>query len=176
MKRMSKHKMRQRAGFSIMEILVVLIIISISSTVAVVSYASFRKDEAIRGAAEKIRSIIVQTRTRAIAGGHPAEVVFNFDVQQVWVNDLTPAGLHQARKVIPPELLHYDVIMEEVQVGSTTTTSGQVTARFNADGSSEFLTVNIRRADSDDSLDESYYSIQIYPTSSDPKVWPHERK
>ena len=165
-----------RRGFSLPELLVVLIIIGFATTVALLAYGNYRKAANVRSAAEKIKSTIIQARTRAIASNQPSSVVFDMTNEVVWIDDLTSALAIRTPKVIPPEGLGDDVIIEEVQIGSSSFSTGQQRAVFRPDGTNPLVTVHLRRGFDDATQDGNYYSVQIYPTSAEPKVWPNVRR
>lgn len=156
--------------------LVVLVIIGFATTVSVLAYKNYRKTATIRGAAERIKSMIVEARTRAIADNQPSSVTFDLDRQSVWIDDLTTSGGIRTPKAIAPEYIGPEIVIESVRLNSTAFPSGIRRATFNPDGTNAFLTINLRREYDDASVDENYFSIQIYPNSAEPRVWPNERK
>lgn len=166
----------RRRGFSIPELLVVLVIICLLTTTAVLAYGSFRKGSFTKSGAEKVKAAITQARTRAIASGRPSSVLFDLDNNLIWIDDVDLAGNVRVPKVIPPEDLADDVIMTELRIGSSTFVSGRERAIFRPDGTNPFVTVHLRRSFDDSTVDKSYYSVQIYPTSGEAKVWPYVRR
>lgn len=166
----------RRRGFSLPELLVVLVIICFATTVALLAYGNYRRAANVRSGAEKVKSIIVQARTRAIASNQPSAVVFDLTNQALWIDDLDNTLAVRTPKIIPPEGVVNDVLMDEVKVGSSTVTTGLQRAIFRPDGTNPLITVNLRRIGDDASVDENFYSIQMYPTSAEPKIWPNERR
>lgn len=156
--------------------MVVLIIILVATSMALLAYGNYRRGATVRSDAEKIKAILVAARTRAIADGRPSSVLFDLDNQQIWVDDLEAGGEIRRPKAVAPESLNPDVILETVRMGAVTESTGQVRAVFTPEGNNPFVTVLLRRRQADSSLDTSYYSVQIYPSSSEPRVWPHERR
>jgi prepilin-type N-terminal cleavage/methylation domain-containing protein len=167
---------RNSRGFSLVEMLIVVVIIMIMSTVAVLSYGTYRKSAKISGAADRVKALMIQARTRAIGNGAASRFTVDMDRAQVWLDEFDRFGNLKAIKVIHPEPLGADIIVQEVKIGGVTFTSGVVSAMFLPDGTNPRLTVNVRRVDSPAGADASYYSVQLFPTSSDPKIWPNARK
>jgi len=166
---------RRRRGFSMAEMLVVLVIIAFASTVSLLAYSNYRQGANVRTSAEKVRALLVNARARSIASGLPAAVTFDLDNQSYWIDDLDSALAIRAAKAIPPEVFPEEVIVESLKIGADVHEDGTRRIVFRPEGTNPFITVNLRRAFGDD-VDTNYYAIQMYPTSADPKVWAHARK
>jgi prepilin-type N-terminal cleavage/methylation domain-containing protein len=167
---------RRLRAFTLAELLVVLVIISFASTVALLAYSNYRKAATARGAAEKVKRVLVEARSRAIADGRPSQVVFDLTAQVMWIDDLETNGQIRAPKVTPPEPFGPGVVVETVQIQSTTFSDGLIQAVFRPDGTNPLTKVILRREAADPSVDENYYTVQIYPTSAEPRVWPNARR
>lgn len=167
---------RRRRGFTIAEVLVVLVIISFASTVSLLAYSNYRKAATVRSAAEMIKRTMVDARYRAIANGTPSQVVFDLTNQAFWVDVLDTDGSILKPKVIQPEPIGEEVVLESVQIQSTTYSSGQRSVIFQADGTNPLAKVILRREADDPNLDESYYTVQIYPSSAEPHIWANTRR
>ncbi|MCC6546316.1 prepilin-type N-terminal cleavage/methylation domain-containing protein [Candidatus Sumerlaeota bacterium] len=165
-----------RRGFSIPELLVVLVIITILTTTAVLAYGNFRKATFTKAGAEKVKAAITQARTRAIASNIPCSVVFDLNNHVIWSDDMDMLGNVRKPKIIPVEDLGDDVIISQVQIGANTYTTGTRRATFLPDGTNPLVTVHLRRSMDDSTVDQSYYSVQIYPTSGEARVWAHVRR
>jgi prepilin-type N-terminal cleavage/methylation domain-containing protein len=163
-------------GFSLAEVLVVVVIISFASAMAILAYSNSRKSASVEGAAERIRSMMVNARFQAIADSYPSQIVFDLTNQQVWIDALDGSGQIRVPKIVAPEILGSDVVLETVKINSTTYSQGLAMAVFTAEGTNPLVTVNLRREFDDASISENYYSVQMYPSSSEPKVWPNVRK
>ncbi len=125
---------------------------------------------------EKVRSGLVQARSRSIAAGLPSSFVVDIDNNTFWIDDLNSDYTVKSPKIIPLEYLPQDAVIEEVTINSTTFSDGIRGILFQSDGTNPFLTIVLRRTNADITQDKNYYSIQMYPSSSTPKVWPNERK
>ena len=158
------------------EMLVVLVIITFATSIALLAYGNYRKTSTVRSAAEKIKRVMIEARSRAIADGRPSQVVFDLTEQTIWVDDLDGTGQLRAPKVVEPEFLGRDIILETVQVQNTTVSTGLARATFFPDGTNPLTKVILRRSDSDANVDDSYFTVQIYPSSAEPRVWPNARR
>lgn len=156
--------------------MVVLVIILVASSLALLAYGNFRRSATVRSDAEKIKAILVAARTRAIADGKPSSVLFDLDTQQMWVDDLEANGDIRRPKAVPVEFINPDVLLESVRLGATTQTTGQARVTFTPEGTNAFVTVLLRRQKADTAVDTNYYSVQLYPSSSEPRVWAYERR
>lgn len=174
----AKRSSRGRRGFSLAELLVVIVIVGFASSMAILSYSQFRQAQNVRSEADKIKALLVNARTRAIAEGDPVQVVFDLTNQAMWVDDLEEGTRAVIRpKVIAPEAVNEQVVLEAVQVGGDPEVTDDLAyAIFDATGTNPFITIILRRADDDPSIDENYTSIQLYPSSAEPKIWPNERR
>lgn len=180
---------RPQKGYSLPELLVVLAIIAIGSSMAVIAYSQSLKNGALRQEAEKIKSLIINARTQAIAEAAPAEIVFEIENGQIWINMLdSGATTITAPKTIAPVMINQDVVIEEVRVNSFSDIDDNTCAHedpddicdcrcavFEPDGTNPLLVVNLRRRDADPDVDENYFSIRIWPSSSSAEVFPNER-
>lgn len=171
-----KHSRPRRRGFTIAEVLVVLVIISFASTISLLAYSNYRKAATVRSAAEMIKRTMVDARYRAIASGTPSRVVFDLTNQAFWVDVIDTDGTIIDPKVVPPEPIGAEVILESVQIQSTTFSTGQRSVVFQPDGTNPLAKVILRREADDPNLDESYYTVQMYPSSAEPHIWANTRR
>lgn len=165
-----------RRGFSLAEILVVLTIIAFASTVALLAYSNYRKGSNVRNAATEVSRVLSTAHMRAIAQNRPSSVVFDIGNSAFWIDDLEDTLDVRTPKVVPPKFLSEDVVIDTVRIGAAEYTNGQQRVIFWPDGTKSFITVNLRNTYDDSGADESYYSIQMYPTAPEPKIWPNARK
>ncbi|MBI5155612.1 prepilin-type N-terminal cleavage/methylation domain-containing protein [Candidatus Poribacteria bacterium] len=162
-------------GFSMAEILVVLFILALGSTIALYSYANYRKSLTVQTSARKFQAVLSQARGRAINFNLPNQVTVDLDSESFWVDELNSTRTDYKAKVIPEEKVSEFVIIEQLQIGSSTFTSGIHAIVFEPDGTSPFVVVHMRREFDDPSQDENYYSVRMYPSSGEPQVLPKQR-
>ncbi len=75
---------KNSCGFSMVELLVVVAVIGIVVSISVPAFGNLRKRSAVRAAVGEIRSVILRTRSRAIARGANSAVRFRQDGEE-WV-------------------------------------------------------------------------------------------
>ena len=68
---------RHRAGFTLLELLVVMAIMGMLMTVGVVAFFSIGKGARMRGAVSNVQSVLSLVRQRAILKQHPLEIRFD---------------------------------------------------------------------------------------------------
>lgn len=162
-------------GFSIAELLVVVVIVAFASSVALLGYSNYRKDAEVRTSAEKVKALMAEARMRAIADDLPSAVVFDLTNQAVWIDDLNSDQTVRRPKVVAPEGLG-NVVIEELKINTFTYSNEVRRVVFEPDGANPLVVVTLRRDVDDANVDENYYSVQMYPASPVPRVWPNVRK
>jgi prepilin-type N-terminal cleavage/methylation domain-containing protein len=168
--------MRPRRGFSLPEMLVVMVIVAFASTIALLAYSNYRKGANIRSTSEKIKAVLVEARTRAIAENLPAAATFDLTNQVMWIDELAADESIRRPKVITPEYLPPDSIIEELRINSLTYTTDIRRVIFQPDGRSPLVTIIVKREGSEGTSPNDFYSVQLYPASPEPKVWPNVRR
>jgi len=156
--------------------LVVITIIAFATTVSLLAYSNYRKGSGVRNASSEVSRVLTTAQMRAIAQNKPSSVVFDLDNQGFWVDDLDDGLAVRIPKVVPVKSLSEDVVIDTLRIGANEFTTGMQRIIFWPDGTNPLITVNIRNQFDDSSVDENFYSVQMYPTSAKPKIWPHERK
>lgn len=175
-KNLSPLTKRSRRGFSLAELLVVLFIVTFAATVSLLAYGNYRKGATVRSGADKVRAAMVQARYRAIASNLPTALVFDLNNHAIWIDELNEDLTPRNPKVVPPELLGDDVLIDQLRVNASTYESEVHQAIFRPDDTNPFVTVHLRRDFDDPEDDENYYSVQIYPNSAEPRVWANVRR
>jgi len=75
----------KRKGFSLIEVMVVLILISLSMLLVTPSFSRFSKTVELKGAAKKISAILRYCRSEAVNRGKVYQVLLDPDLRQVQV-------------------------------------------------------------------------------------------
>ena len=161
---------RCRRGFSLVEILVVLLILAILSTVALYSYASYRQSLTVESSAYLVQRVLVQARGRAIHLNAPHQAVIDLDANTVWVDQLNATFTERTPKVVPETAMSEFVLIDELQVGSDTFTSGIHTITFETDGGHPLVIMNLRREMDDATDDLNYYGLRLFPNSAEVQI------
>jgi general secretion pathway protein H len=76
--------MRSR-GFSLIELIVVLVVIGLSAALVVPSLSKFSKSVELKGAARKISAILRYCRSEAVNKGKTYQIIFDSDLREVRV-------------------------------------------------------------------------------------------
>jgi Tfp pilus assembly protein FimT len=167
---------RREKAFSLPELLVVIVIVMIASTVSLVAYANYRREASVRSSAESVKSLLVEARTRAIADNLPVAVAFDLTNQVMWVDELESDLSIRRPKVVAPEYFPVDTVLEEVRINSAAFTTDIRRVVFRPDGSNPLVTIILRRERAETGGDTNYYTVQMYPASPEPRVLPNERR
>lgn len=163
-------------GYSLVEVLVVLVILSVGSTIALYQYTAFRNSIGEDTSAQIVRRMLILAKNRAINTGLPHEMQIDLDSNVLWVDEVNASGTQRKARVIPNESMVEEVLIDSVKISGTEFLSGVQTVRFEPDGSNPLVTVLIRKETADPGLDENFTSIRLYPSSSEPKVYEDQKK
>jgi len=166
---------RQARGYSLAEVLVVLVIISLMSTIALLSYANFRSGAAAESSARMVQRLLVQGRSNAIHLNVPHQVVFDLDNSTVWIDRFNSDFSDMTPKVVAETPLAEFVLIDELRIGSATHTSGIHPVVFEPDSRNPLVVVQLRREGDDPDDDKSYYSVRLYPMSGEAQLLPRRR-
>jgi len=169
------HPRRSRA-FSLVEILVVIAIMAIGSTVALYGYASYRNSLVVETSARLIQRNLLYAKNRAISYRVPHEVVIDLDRDTVWVNELDATGTSVAKpKVSDEEGVAEFVDLALLKIGPASYAVGERRIRFSPDGRNPFVVVHLIRDVDDYNVDANYTSVELAPSSVDARVVVGER-
>jgi len=89
-------------GFSLIELLVVLILLSLSLALVAPSLSGFSRGVALKGAAQKVSGILRNSRSEAVNKGRVYQVVFNPQSREVSVRSMELSEENDERKEGPP--------------------------------------------------------------------------
>ncbi|MCX7018949.1 MAG: prepilin-type N-terminal cleavage/methylation domain-containing protein [bacterium] len=165
-----------RAGFTLLELMVVIVMIMILTLMAIGSYANFRKSRRIRSAAENVNSAFVAARSYAIANDKWYRVVFQLKNPQtgaaqyaVWIDEIqrntsrppNPANATINDGVTRPKITTPEFLPEAVAVTGAVINNGvDPVFTLTSDGNNYFLV----RFMPDGSSDQA--SIYLWDTQS----------
>jgi len=82
--------MRSR-GFSLIELIIVLVVIGLSVSLVVPSFSRFSKTIELKGAARKISAILRYCRSEAVNKGQTYQIIFDSDLREVRVQKTEPS-------------------------------------------------------------------------------------
>ena len=146
-------------GFSLIELLVVLILLSLSLALVAPSLSRFSRTAELRGAAQKISGILRNCRSEAVNKGKVYQVVLNSQSREVSVHAVEPSEEKDEKKEAPLPQRTY-VLPEGIQMKGDPTSSSESaselpTIEFYPNGSSNGATILL------DSQDRLGYKIQV---------------
>ncbi len=161
---------RFRRAFSLVEILVVIVILAIGSTVALYGYAGYREKLVSRTAANAIRQTLLFAKNRAISYRTPHQVVFDLDKNTFWVDQLDATGAIVKPKVAQEEGTGDFVDLHILKIDAAQYATATWAVRFDPDGTNPLVVVELHRIAEDTADLSSYTSVRLFPTSSDAQV------
>jgi general secretion pathway protein H len=147
-------------GFSLFELLVVLILLSLSLALVAPSLSRFSRTVELKGAAQKVSGILRNSRSEAVNRGMVYQVVFNSQSREVSVHSLESSEEKDETKVGSTAAKTY-LLPEGIQIKADPTTSSSSTSElspieFYPNGGSNGGTIFL------DSPDRLGYRIQVH--------------
>ncbi len=172
----SKRRRSTRGGFSLTEVIVVLAIIMIASSIALSSYASYARYSAIESTARDLRRALLFARSASIT--RRIDTILHFDVsrQAYWTDEEDPSAGTRRNKIVEARQPAAGIRIVSVQVDSTTQTAGTLSARFNPNGENPLVKVLLKRDMDPAGRDDSYYTVLLHPASDDVRILERERR
>lgn len=151
-----------RRAFTVAELVVVMSIIVILSTVAVVGYGSLRTADELDASARRVQSTLHRARTLAINSGQPHEFAIDLDQHAFWVDNVDATTPRP--KVDGLAFLTEHARFARVRIGGhPPVESGEVRIPFAPDGRSPFAVIQVLRAGADDADPANYHTIRLFP-------------
>jgi len=147
-------------GFSLIELLVVLILLSLSLALVAPSLSQFLRTVELKGAAQKISAILRNSRSEAVNKGKVYQVVFNPQSREVSVHSIEPSEESDETRGSPvPERTY--LLPEGIQIKGEPTTSSSPSSEllpieFYPNGGSNGGTILL------DSPERLGYRIQVH--------------
>jgi type II secretion system protein H len=147
-------------GFSLIELLVVLILLSLSLALVAPSLSRFSRTVELKGAAQKLSGILRNSRSEAVNKGKVYQVVFNSQSREVSVHSMKPSEEKEERNEGPVSEKTY-LLPEGIQMKVDPTTFSASTSEppsieFYPNGGSNGGTISL------DSPDRLGYRIQVH--------------
>ncbi|MCB2154792.1 hypothetical protein KQI84_07880 [bacterium] len=157
------------------EILVVLVILALGSTIALYSYSNYRKSLSVQSSARKLQAALSTARGFSINTNRRHSVVIDLDRQLFWIDALNAAGTDTIPKVVPEEAFAEFVVVDQLRIDSNVYTDGRRTIPFTPDGGNPYVVILLRREFDDPSADESFFSIRMESNSGEPQILPKRK-
>jgi len=155
-----------RRGFSIMELTVVLVIVSILSTLGILSYANLHESNEAKSGGQRVAATLASARQYAIAANAPHQVYFSIPDSAFWIDELDAAGAVRRRQVENPGFLPQFIVFDRFVVNGVAQDADTVAVRFWPDGHSDTATIDLRRSVDDPSNTRNSASVRLFgPTA-----------
>lgn len=173
----SEHRHLRRRGVSIVELLIVVVILLIFSTLTTISYHNMTRGLVARSQANEINAAFVLARQLAITNSIAHRVTIDRDLRQFWIDRVDSAG-----DVLLPKVSGTEPFLEQTRIGSITVGSTVVDPSdsaeilFRPDGSSQRAVIQITQQGADLSDDSEYFTIVLYPATASTRIYPNERR
>jgi general secretion pathway protein H len=152
----------KKKGFSLIELIVVLLIISLSISLVTPSLSRFSRTIELKAAAKKVSGILRYYRSEAVNKGQVYQVLFDSDLREVRVQSMElteeKAGAEKKEGESPQKIyfLPEGVHIKEIKVESPQYSSDLPTIEFYPNGGSNGGTIFL------DSEDRKGYRIKIH--------------
>ena len=169
---MSRVLRRSKAsgGFTLVELVVVVLIIALMGTVAVVSWQSLLPSAQVNAAIRNLSEVLAGTRSEAISRNAVFEVHYNLDEERYWVRTPYRQGGGKATEEDEDRrvLLHNNNLVgdgleiQQVTIDEETYHDGTVYVRFDPLGASSAHTVVLYHE-----LFETHYTLEILPLTGE---------
>ncbi len=170
------HIARRRA-VSIVELLIVVVILLIFSTLTIISYHNMTRGLVARSQANEFVAVFVLSRELAITGGTTHQVVIDQGARAFWIDRLDALGAIDLPKVSGVENYLPETRVPQITVnGSVIPPGGQAVINFRPDGPSDSATLQIIRQGADVSDASEYFSIVLYPPTANARIYPNEQR
>jgi len=148
-------------GFSLIEVIVVLLILGLSIALVTPSLSRFSSTIELKGAAKRVSAILRYYRSEAINRGRVYHVLFDSDLNEVRIQPVVSTEEQgegeKKEENIPPKIyvIPKGVYLREVKVESTQYPSDFPTIEFYANGGSNGGEITL------DSQDRQGYKIEV---------------
>lgn len=176
-----------RAGYTLIELMVVIVLLAIVVTITVVSLDGFLPDQQIKSASRAVRQRLELARVKAAATGRNFAVVYDLDEQSMWL--LVPEGEESAealeretetgrrenrRELLKLKLEDFngDIQFIGVQQGEESEqTDGLITIEISplGTGSGHIVTLKDKKTD-------QVYSLELNPLTGLTTLYDYERR
>jgi len=166
----------KKRGFTALEIVVVLIILSIFSTFAILSYNTYRRQARIKNGAQTVESTLSTARALAINQNAYFQVCMDIPNGHFWIDKLDRKGGIIKPKVTGVNFLPEGVLFTEIRKNNYSYYSGIVPILFRPNSSSEYTSIYLIGENMDGTAGQNYYTIRVYPSTALSHIYKNERK
>jgi Tfp pilus assembly protein FimT len=160
---------RRSRGFTTMELITVIIITMILTTIAVAGYRLYQRDLPIKYAADRLVRTLSTARSYAVANNSYYTVQFDRQYQNYWIDETDDAGTVLVPKVTAPDAVGEQARFAAFQIGGNAVdeTVALVPVRFAPDGSCDDARITLQMGGGAATL---YYDVRVYGPTGVGKV------
>jgi Tfp pilus assembly protein FimT len=167
---------RNQRAVSIVELLIVVVILLIFSTLTIISYHNLTRGLVARSQANEINAAFVLARELAITNRTPHQVVIDLPARQLWIDRLNAQGVVMRPKVNGVETFLPETRITRVTVDSTVIPpTDQAKIVFRPDTTSNRALIQITRLGADLTDDSEFFTIILYPPTATARIYNERR-
>ena len=163
---------RGRAGFTLVEVVVVVLIIGMAGTVAMVAWQALLPNQRLNTAIRGLSETLYGTRSEAIARSREYRIYYDIDNDSYAVRTpfLLGGGWAQTEEderlwINDTDLAEAGIDLVQVTIDDTTYTDGEVYVRFDPLGASSYHTVVL-----DQPIFDRGFTVEALPLTGDVRV------
>ncbi len=169
------HRFR-KFGFSALELTAVVLVMLILSMIAAAGVQMIGRQDPVSHSARRLVHAFGTARSYAIAHNSTYTVQIDMDHYNFWIDETTQNAAVLTAKVIRPQPLDRKMVFDQVLRGAmSTSVEGLHTVRFFPDGSSDDLSLMLRRADADGTNERNISTVRIYGPTGQTRIFENRR-
>lgn len=173
--RVDKIRARSSAGFTLLEIMTVVVIMALLATMAIAVYSNQRRALRSRLSAKQIETLFSTARTLSINQNAHFQAVLDLATSGLWIDQVDADGSPVSYKITTPETMSSYVQVVDVSVNGTAYTGGVVRIHFRPNGTSESARIVLLNEGGDSRGPGEYYTIKLYGPTARSRIYPGER-
>jgi Tfp pilus assembly protein FimT len=168
---------RANRAVSIVELLIVVVILLIFSTLTIISYHNMTRGLVARSQANEFNAAFVLARQLAITNNATHRVTIDRVERQFWIDRLDSSGQVDLPKASGTEPFLQQTRVEAITVNSTVIPAANpAEILFRPDGSSDRAVLHITQQGGDLTDDSEFFSIVLNPPTARTQIIPNERR
>jgi len=166
---------RERAGFSFLEALTVLVIIVILASFAFLVYGSYRRALRAKSSAQQIVALFSTARSLAINQNAHTQAVFDLSTSGMWIDQIDRDGRVLAPKLTTPQVWSAYVHVMGMDVNGMPYPGGLVRIRFRPNGTSDSARILLFSEGADSRSAGESLTLKLYSATARTRTFPGTR-
>lgn len=166
---MDRSLQRREAGFSLVELLAVLLILGMIGTIATVSWQALLPNQQLNSAVRNLSEVIYGTRSEAISRNRPFEIHYDVERERYWVRTPYRPGGGFAESEEEEHLLTSEtnlklngVSIVEVRIDDAIVSEGTAYVRFDPLGAASNHAILLRH-----DIFENFFTLEVLPLTGE---------